>query len=261
MDPAKLKGIADWPTPKCVRDVRAFLGFTGFYRYFVPNYSRIACPLIQLTQKNTPFHWWEPHMKAFETLKTLMCRRPILRQPDYNKPFFLATDTSSYSVGAVLSQEGETNPRTLKIMHHLIVRNVHGNGAQLRHLRTRTPRSDESPTPLETTCSGDRNSGHHTHRPHQPNSLESTKKGKPKSGTMVWRTAGIQPSNPTRTRKTPHSSRHALASAKKSKTYMYVYGYTWSKFSTRQVLSHTYPSIRLRPYIHRKKTCWPCIVE
>ena len=67
MDPAKLKGIADWATPKCVKDVRAFLGFTGFYRYFVPNYSRIARPLIQLTQKNTPFHWWEPHFKAFET--------------------------------------------------------------------------------------------------------------------------------------------------------------------------------------------------
>ena len=120
MDPAKLKGIADWTTPKCVKDVRAFLGFTGFYRYFVPNYSRIACPLIQLTQKNTPFHWWEPHFKAFETLKTLMCRKPILRQPDYTKPFFLATDASFYSMGAILSQEGETNPQTNKIMRHPI---------------------------------------------------------------------------------------------------------------------------------------------
>ena len=78
MDPAKLKGIADWAIPKCIRDVWAFLGFTGFYRYFIPNYSRIACPLIQLTQKNTPFHWWEPHFKVFKTLKTLMCRKPIL---------------------------------------------------------------------------------------------------------------------------------------------------------------------------------------
>ena len=120
MDPAKLKGIADWSPPKCVKDVRSFLGFTGFYQYFVPNYSRIARPLIQLTQKNTPFHWWEPHMKAFETLKTLMCRQPILQQPDYNKRFFLATDASSYSVGAVLSQEGEINPRTHKIMRHPI---------------------------------------------------------------------------------------------------------------------------------------------
>jgi hypothetical protein len=78
MDPTKIKGIADWPPPKNVRDVRAFLGFTGFYRYFVPNYSRIACPLIELTKKMTPFHWKEPQIKVFETLKTLMCARPIL---------------------------------------------------------------------------------------------------------------------------------------------------------------------------------------
>ena len=49
-----------------------------------------------------------------------MCRKPILRQPDYTKPFFLATDASSYGVGAVLSQEGETNPRTKKIICHPI---------------------------------------------------------------------------------------------------------------------------------------------
>jgi hypothetical protein len=120
MDPTKIKGIADWPPPKNIRDVRAFLGFTGFYRYFIPNYSRIACPLIELTKKTTPFHWKEPQIKAFKTLKTLMCARPILRQPDYTKPFFLATDASAYGVGAVLSQEGETNPRTHKIMRHPI---------------------------------------------------------------------------------------------------------------------------------------------
>ena len=59
-------------------------------------------------------------MKAFETLKTLMCRRPILRQPEYKKPFFLATDASAYGVGAVLSQEGESHPRTKKPTQHPI---------------------------------------------------------------------------------------------------------------------------------------------
>ena len=46
MDPAKLKGIADWPQPQCVTDIHAFLGFTGFYCYFMPNYSNITWPLI-----------------------------------------------------------------------------------------------------------------------------------------------------------------------------------------------------------------------
>jgi Reverse transcriptase (RNA-dependent DNA polymerase) len=48
MDPTKVKGVADWPRPQSVRDVWAFLGFTGFYCYFVPNYSMIARPLIEL---------------------------------------------------------------------------------------------------------------------------------------------------------------------------------------------------------------------
>ena len=78
MDPTKAKGVADWPRPQTVKDVHAFLGFTGFYRYFIPNYSAIARPLIELTRKATPFHWEEPQVKAFETLKTLMCQKPIL---------------------------------------------------------------------------------------------------------------------------------------------------------------------------------------
>jgi hypothetical protein len=103
-----------------VKDVRAFLSFTGFYRYFVPHYSQIARPLIDLTRKATPFHWEESQVKAFETMKTLMCSKPILRQPNYAKQFYLATDALAYRVGAVLLQEGEINPRTNKPTQHPI---------------------------------------------------------------------------------------------------------------------------------------------
>src|ERR1700761_8604173 len=120
MDPAKIKGVADWPPPKRLKDVRSFLGFTGFYWYFIPNYSRIARPLIELTRKAVPFHWGEEQVKAFETMKTLMCSKPVLHQADYTKPFFLSTDASLYGVGAVLSQEGELNPCTQKPRQHPI---------------------------------------------------------------------------------------------------------------------------------------------
>ena len=49
-----------------------------------------------------------------------MCTKPILRQPDYTKAFFLAMDASAYGMGAVLSQEGELNPRTQKPMLCLV---------------------------------------------------------------------------------------------------------------------------------------------
>jgi hypothetical protein len=120
MDPAKIKEVADWPCPQNVQDVRAFLGFTGFYRYFIPNYSKIARPLIDLIKKATTFHWHTSQKSAFEMLKNIICRKPILQQPNYSTPFFLATDASAYGMGAVLSQEGETNPQTKKPTQHPI---------------------------------------------------------------------------------------------------------------------------------------------
>jgi RNase H-like domain found in reverse transcriptase len=41
-----------------------------------------------------------------------MCKKPVLRQPDFTKPFHLHIDTSAYGVGAILSQEGESMPTT-----------------------------------------------------------------------------------------------------------------------------------------------------
>jgi hypothetical protein len=57
MDPMKLQGVADWPVPTKLRDVRAFLGFSGFYRRFIRGYSSIAHPLNDLTKKNRPWTW------------------------------------------------------------------------------------------------------------------------------------------------------------------------------------------------------------
>ena len=73
MDPQKLNGVADWPVPKNPTDVHSFLGFTGYYCYFVPNYSKIAHSLLDLTKKSIVWHWRESQFKVFEMLKTLMC--------------------------------------------------------------------------------------------------------------------------------------------------------------------------------------------
>ncbi len=62
MDPKKIQGVADWSPPKTVTEVRQFLGFTGYYQYFIPNYSKITRPLLELTRKTTPWHWDEPQM-------------------------------------------------------------------------------------------------------------------------------------------------------------------------------------------------------
>jgi len=69
MDPVKVQGIADWPTPQTVKDVRSFLGFCNFYRAFIKNFSDIAHPLNDLTCKNKQFIWTDKCNNAFLELK------------------------------------------------------------------------------------------------------------------------------------------------------------------------------------------------
>jgi hypothetical protein len=111
MDDAKIDKVRNWRRPTNVTEVRKFLGFTGYYRYFIKDYSKLARPLLQLTHLSTPWTWGEAEQKAFETLRKAMTDKPVLRQPDFTKPFVLLTDASAYGVGAILSQEGgSTNP-------------------------------------------------------------------------------------------------------------------------------------------------------
>ena len=55
------------------------------------------------------WHWDEPQLKAFKTLKTLMCRKPVLLQPDFTKCFYLRMDALAYGMGAILSQAADAN--------------------------------------------------------------------------------------------------------------------------------------------------------
>src|SRR5882757_6778514 len=107
MDPIKLSGLADWPTPKKLKDVCAFLGFAGFYRCFICNFSKIAHPLNNLTRKDTPWTWGLVQEAAFELMKQKFQEYPVLLQPDPLAPFRLECDASKFACGAVLSQHGE----------------------------------------------------------------------------------------------------------------------------------------------------------
>jgi RNase H-like domain found in reverse transcriptase len=84
----------------------------GYYHYFIKDYSKIAQPLLQLTHSTTPWSWQTDKQTAFEMLRKAMTDKPVLRQPDFTKPFFLLMDTSAYGMGAILSQEGGTTDQT-----------------------------------------------------------------------------------------------------------------------------------------------------
>lgn len=106
-NPNKIKTIQDLTLPKTERQIKSFLGLTGYYRKFVKDYAKIAQPITKYLKKNTKININDPnYITAFEKLKSLIISHPVIRYPNFEKPFVLTTDASNYAIGAVLSQEG-----------------------------------------------------------------------------------------------------------------------------------------------------------
>jgi hypothetical protein len=104
MCPKKLAVIEDWKEPTSVKEVQSFLGLVNYYRSFIPNFSKVAAPLIGLTAKGVPFDFKGECRSAFAALKDAFRINEILAQPNQNEQFFIQCDASDYAIGAVLQQ-------------------------------------------------------------------------------------------------------------------------------------------------------------
>ena len=103
MDPSKIKAITNWPTPKTSKELRDFLDFANFYCRFIKDFSKTACPLHDLTKKDTPFVMGADQIKAFEYLKAQFTSEPVLAMWDSDCSTCLEVDTSSFATGRVIS--------------------------------------------------------------------------------------------------------------------------------------------------------------
>jgi hypothetical protein len=78
----------------------------GYYRRFIPDFSKVAKPITELLKNQTKFIWSLECEKAFRILKKSLTTAPVLAQPDIEKPFDVYCDASGIGLGCVLMQEG-----------------------------------------------------------------------------------------------------------------------------------------------------------
>ena len=101
--------IQNAPRPTTKKQIRSFLGLAGYYREYCPNFAAITVPLSDLTKKGCPnnVRWGPSQEKAYQTVRDMLSKDPVLRLPDPAKEYVLRTDASDDGLGAVLMQEHE----------------------------------------------------------------------------------------------------------------------------------------------------------
>ena len=134
-DPQKIEALKTWPVPENLKQLRSFLGFSGYYRRFVKNYSKITKPLNDLTAGYPPlrkhsqgrgkthlyFHpkesfgkrWTPECQRAFEEIIDKLTTAPVLGFADPKLPYVLHTDASTTGLGAALYQEQDGRMRAV----------------------------------------------------------------------------------------------------------------------------------------------------
>ncbi|GFW83233.1 retrovirus-related Pol polyprotein from transposon 297 [Trichonephila clavipes] len=104
-DETKVQAIVEMKPPRNSKEVSKFLGMSQWYAKFIKNYADICEPLNNLKRKLNKFICLIEAQKAFDAVKAVITKAPVLKLPDFKKHFELFTDASSMWVGAVLNQE------------------------------------------------------------------------------------------------------------------------------------------------------------
>ncbi|KAK7087226.1 hypothetical protein V1264_021301 [Littorina saxatilis] len=104
--PSKVSKILNVSVPTTKKQVRSLVGLISFYRRYVPSFASIVSPLVELTKKNQPnkVRWSKECQMAFDRVKEILSSEPLVRLPDFSRPFTLRSDASSTGIGAALMQ-------------------------------------------------------------------------------------------------------------------------------------------------------------
>jgi len=92
----------EWVAPRNVDEVRFFMGFVGYYRRFIWNFSQIAYPILSLHRKGKKFEWMEECESSFVNLKQLLTHAQVLEIANPRKEFLVCTYACEKGLGRVL---------------------------------------------------------------------------------------------------------------------------------------------------------------
>ena len=116
MKPSYVEKVLDWPTPTTIKELNTWLGFTSYYRSFIPNFSELINEMNSM-KKETKLVWNEILEEKFKKLKDEFSRMHVRSYPDYHsdEPFQRATDYSAENIAVVLSQVQDGQERFIAL--------------------------------------------------------------------------------------------------------------------------------------------------
>ena len=106
-DPEKIRAICEMPPPTDTKGASRLCGMVTYLSRFLPKLADVIEPIRKLTHKGMEWSWAEDQINAFENIKVLLTKAPILAYYNPKLPLCIQCDSSQFGLGAALLQGGK----------------------------------------------------------------------------------------------------------------------------------------------------------
>ena len=103
VDADKVKAIMDAPAPTNAKALSQFLGQIRWHNWMIHYLADVATPLHTTVHK-TPFQWTTVEQDAYDCLKKMLTKVPVVQAPNWEKPFHVFVNMSNVAIGSSLMQ-------------------------------------------------------------------------------------------------------------------------------------------------------------